>query len=284
MNCANHPETTASAFCRECGKPMCQECQRPALGSIYCAEHLPVAAPMPAAAPASFVPPPPPPAPPPSAFRETTREATGETTGEKSYAGSPYSAPAAAPYSGAAPPQYAASQTPLPVYETGAHPVLALILGFIPGVGAIYNGQYAKGLIHAVVFGLLVSIVSNMHGSFEPLFGLLIGAWVFYMAFEAYHTARKRRYGVSVEEFSSLFDVRPTQGRFPAGAILLIGLGFLLLLDTTDMISMDQMERYWPVGLIVFGLYMLYARLSPEAQHGVHHNDSRADRNAEAPK
>ena len=98
---------------------------------------------------------------------------------------------------------------------------------------------------------------------FEPLIGLLIAAWVFYMAFEAYHTARKRRYGVAVEEFSSLFDVRPTHGRFPAGALLLIGLGFILLLDTTDIISMDQLERYWPVGLILFGLYMLYARLSP---------------------
>src|ERR1019366_6642785 len=214
MNCANHPEVPASAFCRECGKPMCQECQRPALGSIYCGEHLPVTA-----AP-SFSPPAPPRVPP-------------EPGG--GYAGSPYTAPAA-PGS-------------MPAYETGAHPALALILGFIPGVGAIYNGQYAKGLIHAVVFGLLVSIVSNMKGPLEPLFGLLIGAWVFYMAFEAYHTARKRRYGVSVEEFSSLFDVRPTQGRFPAGAILLIGLGVILLLDKTDIINMDQLERYWPVGL-----------------------------------
>ena len=99
------------------------------------------------------------------------------------------------------------------------------------------------------------------------------------MAFEAYHTARKHRYGVSVEEFSSLFDVRPTQGRFPAGAILLIGLGFILLLDTTDIISMDQLERYWPVGLILFGLYMLYARLSATA----HNSDGRPDRNAETP-
>jgi TM2 domain-containing membrane protein YozV len=165
-------------------------------------------------------------------------------------------------------------------YDSGAHPILALILGFIPGVGAIYNGQYAKGLIHAVVFGLLVSIVSSTRGSLEPLFGLLIGAWVFYMAFEAYHTARKRRYGVSVEEFSSLFDVRQTHGRFPAGALLLIGLGFILLLDTTDIISMDQLERYWPVGLILFGLYMLYARLSATA----HNSDGRPDRNAETPK
>jgi hypothetical protein len=133
-------------------------------------------------------------------------------------------------------------------------------------VGAIYNGQYAKGLIHAVVFGLLVSLAGNTHSTFEPLIGLLIAAWVFYMAFEAYHTARKRRYGVSVEEFSSLFDIRPTQGRFPAGAILLIALGFLLLLNTTDIINMEQLERYWPVGLIVCGIYMLYVRVGTGAR------------------
>jgi predicted tellurium resistance membrane protein TerC len=72
--------------------------------------------------------------------------------------------------------------------------------------------------------------------------------------------------------------VRPTQGRFPAGAVLLIGLGFVLLLDTTDIISMAQMERYWPVALIVFGLYLLYVRLSPAGRQSV------AERNGEVPK
>lgn len=240
MNCVNHPEVPATAFCRECGKAMCQDCQRPALGSVYCAEHLPVAA-------APPVPPEPPPV---------------------------YTRPAASPY--ATPPQ-------LPPRDMGSHPVLALILGFIPGVGAIYNGQYAKGLIHAVVFGLLVSLTDTVHGPFEVLFGLLIGAWVFYMAFEAFHTARNRRYGTPVEEFSSLFDVRPTQGRFPAGAILLIALGFILLLNTTDLISIDVLIRYWPVGLIVLGLYMLYTRVgsshigSTNAREAGHHS-------AEAPK
>ena len=256
MNCANHPEVPASAFCRECGKPMCQECQKPALGSIYCDEHLP------AAAPPSFAPPPPPRVPPePGSYASSPYSASA-----------PYNAPGASPYTAPAAP------ASLPAHASEGHPALALILGFIPGVGAIYNGQYAKGLIHAVVFGLLVSLAGSTHTPFEPLIGLLIAAWVFYMAFEAYHTARKRHYGVSVEEFSSLFDVRPTHGRFPAGALLLIGLGFILLLDTTDIISMEQVERYWPVGLIVFGLYMLYARLSPA------NREVRADRNAEAPK
>ncbi len=236
MNCVNHPEVTASAFCRECGKPMCEECRRPAFGSIYCAEHLPAAAASPYTAPAPA-------------------------------AASPYTAPAPAPRDPAN-------------FEMGPHPVLALILGFIPGVGAIYNGQYAKGLIHAVVFGLLVSITAGGHGNFNALFGLLIAAWVFYMAFEAYHTARNRRYGVAVEEFSSLFDIRPTQGRFPAGAILLIALGFVLLLNTTDIIDIDQLQRYWPVGLIVFGFYLLYARLGS----GNRNRDGVPGRSAEARK
>jgi TM2 domain-containing membrane protein YozV len=205
---------------------MCPECQQPALGSVYCAEHLPVQA----------APPPPPP----------PRVET------PAFAGSPYTAPLPTTH----------------VVDPGAHPLLALFLGFIPGVGAIYNGQYAKGLIHAVVFGILVSTeTTNMPEGLHALVGIMIAAWVFYQAFEAFHTARKRRYGQAVEEFSSIFDVRPTHGRFPVGAILLIGLGFILLLDTTDIISFAVLARYWPALLIVFGLYMLYNRLGP-ADHG----------------
>src|SRR5579862_2026167 len=151
MNCVNHPETTATAFCRDCGKPMCPECQRPALGSIYCADHVPVASP-------------PPPPPPP--------RVTPAFDPHPQWHYTPYSAPAAAPY---------ASSTPVPQGDMSAHPVLALILGFIPGVGAIYNGQYAKGLIHVVVFGLLVSLANSHVSPFQPLIGVLIAAWVFYM-------------------------------------------------------------------------------------------------------
>jgi TM2 domain-containing membrane protein YozV len=239
MNCANHPEVTATAFCRECGKPMCPECQQPALGSVYCTEHLPVQA----------TPPPPPP-------KVETPAFTGS---DYSSGASPYSS-SASPYTAPVPTSH--------VVDPGAHPLLALLLGFIPGVGAIYNGQYAKGLIHAVVFGILVSTeTTNMPEGLHALVGIMIAAWVFYQAFEAFHTARKRRYGQAVEEFSSIFDIRPTHGRFPVGAILLIGLGFILLLDTTDIISFAVLARYWPALLIVFGLYMLYNRLGPSDHH-----------------
>ena len=63
------------------------------------------------------------------------------------------------------------------------------------------------------------------------------------------------------------------------GAILLIALGFILLLNTTDIIRMETLERYWPVGLIVCGLYMLYMRVTPR-RHAVA-PDTDASGNAE---
>jgi hypothetical protein len=137
---------------------------------------------------------------------------------------------------------------------------LALGLGTLPGVGAIYNGQYAKGLIHAVIFGLLISIVSS-GTALAPLIGILIFVWWAYMVLEAYHTARKRRDGLEVDEFSSLINFHGSD-RPMAGALVLIGLGVLFLLNTTGLITMEELGRYWPVLLIAAGVWMLYARAS----------------------
>jgi hypothetical protein len=212
MNCFNHSDTAAIAYCRVCGKALCAECKRTAQGTIFCEEHVPVA------------------------------EAKGAPS-------TMASAPAAAP-----PPVSTLSDV---------SPGLACLLGFIPGVGAIYNGQYAKGLVHAIIFGLLVSIQSSgASGDLAPLFGILIGVWVMYMALEAYHTARRRRAGESVDEFSSILNLHGRGGGFPVGAVTLIALGVLLLLSTMDIIQFRYLLRYWPILLILIGCYMLYVRLT----------------------
>lgn len=36
MNCAIHPEVAGTAFCRTCGKSLCEECKRDVRGVIYC--------------------------------------------------------------------------------------------------------------------------------------------------------------------------------------------------------------------------------------------------------
>jgi hypothetical protein len=82
------------------------------------------------------------------------------------------------------------------------------------------------------------------------------------MPFEAYHTAKKRQLGLPVEEWSSLMRPNTYASRAPVGAILLIIIGVLFLLDTLDLIRLSRIDRFWPVILIVVGAYMLYNRLS----------------------
>lgn len=221
MNCVNHPDLPAIAYCRACGKPLCETCRISAGGTVYCQEHAPAA---------------------------DAASAAAES--------SPYTAPSPAP----------ASARPIP--DVGASPGLAFLLGLIPGVGAIYNGQYVKGLIHVVVLGILISIVSSSEaaGGMEPLFGMMIGVWVFYMAFEAYHTARKRQLGQHVDEFSSLVPLHGQRSSFPVGPAVLIAIGLLFLLNNMEIVRFSQIIRYWPIALIALGVYMLYERVSSSEQ------------------
>jgi TM2 domain-containing membrane protein YozV len=152
---------------------------------------------------------------------------------------------------------YATGSLPNP----GASPGLAFVLGLIPGVGAIYNGQYAKGLVHVLVLGLLISIMnSDAAGGLEPLFGMIFGVFYFYMAFEAYHTARKRQLGEPVDEFSSLIQMGGQQSRAPWLPIVLIGLGIVFLLNNLELLHLRVVLKYWPVLLIVAGTWMLVER------------------------
>jgi hypothetical protein len=141
-------------------------------------------------------------------------------------------------------------------------PGLAFLLGLIPGVGAIYNGQYMKGLVHAVLFGFFMSFAGAAdHTAGEPVLALLVAAFYFYMPFEAYHTARKRQLGVTVDEWSSLISQSRFTSRTPLGPIVLILLGIFFLLDSLHLISFQEIGRFWPVILIVAGAAMLYSRL-----------------------
>jgi len=82
------------------------------------------------------------------------------------------------------------------------NPSAAAVLGLIPGVGAMYNGQFFKGLIHVIIFAVLISITEHY-----GIFGIFIGAWVLYQSFEAYHTAKARRDGTPMPDPLGLNEV-----------------------------------------------------------------------------
>jgi hypothetical protein len=235
MNCYQHPDRVAAAYCRSCGRALCVACQRLAEGTVFCAEHAPASAAAPSEAPYGN-------APPPFASPQPTPD---------------LGAASANPYMGAAPPP-----GPRPQTFIQTSPGLALLLGLIPGVGAIYNGQYVKGLLHAATFGLLTSMLSAGAGAPGEVFlSICTGTFFCYMPLEAYHTARKRQLGLPVDEWSSLVTPTSLSTTLPVGPILLILVGIVFLLQSLHLLDFEAIARFWPIVLIVAGAVMLYARL-----------------------
>ncbi|HJY88546.1 MAG TPA: B-box zinc finger protein, partial [Candidatus Acidoferrales bacterium] len=60
----------------------------------------------------------------------------------------------------------------------GSSPGLAAVLGFIPGLGAVYNGEYTKALIHVLIFAAFVGALSSDLGDpVEAVAGVLMAAF-----------------------------------------------------------------------------------------------------------
>jgi TM2 domain-containing membrane protein YozV len=131
---------------------------------------------------------------------------TGQGTGAaQGYGGAPPGSYGAGNYGTGS---YGTIPTPTTAIPGEPVPLLAGLLGLIPGVGAMYNGQFAKGVIHLIVFVILVFMSNNVSG----VFGLFVAGWIFYQAFEAYHTAVARRDGLPLPNPFGFNDIGERMG------------------------------------------------------------------------
>ncbi len=229
MNCASHPDRATVAYCRTCGKGLCQECAHNVRGVIYCENCL-------------------------AARLEGVQPPAAQPQGT-------------VPPAGFMPPAQAAYATTGAGPTSGPNPTVAGILaGFFPfGVGAVYCGLYAKGLAHLLIFfGLVWGQASTESDGVHVALALAMGFFYFYQIFDAVRSAKAIQTGQPAPDPFALgrtFSAgdKVDTSKVPAGAIVLIGLGFLFMLETMGF-HFFNLSHLWPLILIGIGGWLFAVR------------------------
>jgi hypothetical protein len=156
---------------------------------------------------------------------------------------------------------------PAPGQTSGPNPALAGILaGFFPfGVGAVYTGQYTKGLAHLLIFGLLVAGCTVSGDVIPAICGVGIAFFYVYQIIDSVRSARAIQTGQPVPDPFGLTQMfgpmdRIEAKKVPSGAIVLILIGVLFLLHTIGL-SDFGVDRFWPLILIALGGWLLMRNL-----------------------
>jgi hypothetical protein len=151
------------------------------------------------------------------------------------------------------------SAVPPPI-NPGPNPTVAGILGAIPlGLGAVYCGQYAKGLAHLGILVLaIVGLSSDLPWQADMALGIFLGFFWVYQIVDAIRTAKAIQMGEPAPDPFGLAQTFGTGEKFesakvPLGAAILIGLGVLFLVNTVFDFSL---HRFWPIILIVLGVWL----------------------------
>jgi len=145
-----------------------------------------------------------------------------------------------------------------PAQRQGNAPVLAFLLGFIPGLGAIYNGEYNKAIIHVVIFGAIIfGIASDLGESIQGLLIFALCVFPFYMAIDAMRSAKAKTTGQPLTD-----PFENWSGQRPLGPIILIGIGALFLLHNFGFFEFFRVRQIFvPLLLIGIGFFMLKNRV-----------------------
>ena len=148
--------------------------------------------------------------------------------------------------------------TAAPLERHSASPIVAFLLGFIPGLGAVYNGEYNKAILHIVIFGaIILGLASDLGNGMQDLLVFMIVIFPFYMAIDATRVAKARLTG---QPTSDPFE--NWSARRPLGPVILIAVGALFLLNNFGFFDFFRIRQiFLPLVLIGIGVFMLRNRV-----------------------
>lgn len=146
---------------------------------------------------------------------------------------------------------------------------LAALFALLPGMGAVYNHQNIKGVVHfATIVGLFQLTTIRIASGFFALAGL---AFYLYSIVDAYRTAQLIAGGESAVIDEERFK-RSLIKRAPLIGLVLITSGILLVLQIVRPFAWINFARLFPVALIILGGYLLtrYFKRSSEVGYEQH--------------
>ena len=138
-------------------------------------------------------------------------------------------------------------------------PLFASFLSMMPGLGQVYVGYYQRGFIHAIVVSSLIAMLAADIGPLTPLAALFLAFFWLYNIVDAgrrallYNEALAGRSGIELPED---FKTPALRGSIPGG-IAIVAAGGVLLSHTRFRMPLDWLNEWWPVALIVFGIYLV---------------------------
>jgi hypothetical protein len=132
--------------------------------------------------------------------------------------------------------------------------VATLLSFFVPGLGAAYNGQTSKAIVHFAIFASFFQMAVVTDGVTFFVLGV-VGTWLF-AAVDACRTAQLMRAGLAPDAEEDAI-ARQLYGNPFAWGVTLVVLGTIFLAHTLLGFQFP-VRRTLPVALVVLGAYMLF--------------------------
>src|SRR5215213_3048287 len=132
---------------------------------------------------------------------------------------------------------------------------LAALCAVLPGMGAVYNRQNLKAIVHFVsIVGLFQ--LTDVH-FFDAFFALAGVVFYFYSILDAYRTARRIAEGESAAGDEEQFKQALIK-RAPVIGVVLIVSGLLLFIRIVQPFFFSvSLGKLLPVGLVILGGFLL---------------------------
>jgi len=132
-------------------------------------------------------------------------------------------------------------------------PGLALVLSFFPGLGHLYLGLYQRAFAIFLCFAVAIWLSEHSH------LGILVAFVWFFAVIDAYRQAQLINLGLTPESVMGAAKAKTPWGGALGFGIFLLVIGVVLLYNQFYPIDFTFLEDWWPLLLVLAGLYLMAA-------------------------